>query len=71
MPVTFEKVDHNVWLVHVDNIYWGKLWQTLPIGTWTLVDQNHRRYSLGQFLTPAKAKSEAAIVISESHYAVN
>lgn len=71
MSVTFKKVDHSVWLVYVGSDQWGKLWQSLPIGTWTLIDKNHRRYHLGQFLTPAKAKSEASSIICESHYSLN
>lgn len=71
MEVIFRKVDRSVWLVYLKSDYWGKLWQTLPSGLWTLIDTNHRRYSLGQFLTPSKAKSKAVILITESHCSVN
>lgn len=68
MPeVVFTQVERNVWSVHCDGEFWGKMWQTLPSGVWGLIDENHRRYFLGVFLVPSKAKEKATLIVSNSY----
>lgn len=69
--ITFRKVSARVWFVYSKNAYWGKLWQTMPSGQWGLVDKDHRRYILGQFLDPSKAKVKAATIVNGSYMEIN
>ena len=64
MEVTFEQVSQNVWLVYFGSYRWGKLWLTLPAGTWALIDMDHNRYQLGTGLSSAQAKAKAREIVN-------
>lgn len=63
MEVTFEQVSQNVWLVYLGADRWGKLWLTLPAGTWGLINLDHRRWFLGSHMSPAQAKGKAKEIV--------